>query len=53
MADDDDIIIAGEEPVENSGESDSEVPRCDDCGSELEWTLTLDCIQKRVCPECS
>jgi len=52
MASDDDIIIAGEDSVSPTSDTSS-APRCDDCGAELEWTLTLDCVQKRVCPRCS
>lgn len=26
--------------------------RCEDCGTPLEWTLDLDGVQRRVCPNC-
>ncbi|RMB23816.1 hypothetical protein [Haloplanus aerogenes] len=25
---------------------------CDDCGSRMEWTLGLDGVQRRECPNC-
>jgi hypothetical protein len=26
--------------------------RCDQCGAKLEWTLDLDGVQRRECPNC-
>ena len=26
---------------------------CDECGSQMEWTLDLDGVQRRECPNCN
>ena len=52
MGRDDDIIVAGVDDVEPTNNHQRRAKRCGDCGSELEWELTLDCIQRRMCPEC-
>jgi hypothetical protein len=42
----------GEFPDTEKEEEDEQDEICDNCGTELEWTLNLDGVQKRVCPSC-
>lgn len=35
------------------GETNETADRCSDCGAQFEWSLRLDGVTERVCPDCN